>query len=94
MPTPCAKASAGPCELDRPVVEDHGSFVRRVDALQDAHQRRLSGAVSADHGVDRLRRHGEVDAIVGHDQVEPACNAARAQTNRDAGRFSHLKKAG
>lgn len=72
-----------PLEPNRSVVEDHGSFVRGVDALQDAHQSRLSGAVAADDRVDRLRRDGEVDAIVGDDGAEPAGDAASAQANCD-----------
>ena len=92
---PRAKASAGPCKPDRLIVEHDRAFVRTVDALQDAHQRRLAGAVAADDGVDRPRRDGEVDAVVGDDRAEPARDAARDRCEPlDAGRFRHLKKSG
>ena len=84
MPTPRAKASAGPSSRTGRSSSDHGALVGSVDALQDAHQRRLSGAVAADDGVDRSRRDSEIDAIVGDDRAEPARHAARAETNRDA----------
>ena len=67
---------------DRPIVEYHGSRVGSVDALQDAHQRRLAGSVAADNRVDRSRRDGEVDAIVGDDRAEPARDATRSDANR------------
>ena len=81
-------------QLDRPIVEDHGSLVRSVDALQDAHQRRLAGPVAADDGVDRSRRDGEVDVIVGDDRAEPARDATRSDANRYRSRSRHLKKSG
>ena len=81
-----------PVQPDRPIVEHHGSLVGSVDALQDAHQRRLAGPVAADDGVDRSRRDREIDAIVGDDRAEPARDAARAETNRYG--FRHLKKSG
>ena len=70
------------------------SFVRRVDALQDAHQRRLAGPVAADHGVDCSRRDGQIDAVVGHDAAKAAGHTASANANLDAGRSAHLKKSG
>ena len=81
-----------PLQPDRPIVEHHGSLVGSVDALQDAHQRRLSGPVAADDGMNRSRRDSEIDAIVGDDRAEPARHAARPETNRDG--FHHLKKSG
>ena len=65
-------------EPDRPVVEHDGSVVGDIDALQDAHQSRFSGPVAADHRVDRPRRDGEVDAIVGDDRAESPRHAAGA----------------
>ena len=60
--------------------------------MQDAHQRRLAGPVAADDRVDRSRRDGEVDAIVGDDRAEPARDATRSDANRY--RFRHLKSSG
>ena len=45
-------------EPHRMVVEYDAAFVRMVDALQDAHQRRLAGAVAPDDDVDGRRRDG------------------------------------
>ena len=49
-------------------------LVGRVDALQDAHQRRLARAVAADDGVNRAGRDSEIDPVVGDDRTE--CRAS------------------
>ena len=72
MPTPRAIGVGGTGKPHRRVIQYDLARVRLVDALQDAHQRRLAGAVAADDGVDRSRRGGEVDAVVGDDRAEPA----------------------
>ena len=54
------------------------ALIRRVDALQDAHQRRFARAIAADDGVDGLRRDGEVDPIVGDDGAETCVSRLRA----------------
>ena len=92
---PRAKASAGPASRTGGVVEDDAALVGLVDALQDAHQRRLARAVAADDRVDRARRDGEIDAVVGDDRAKSARHVARAPM-RTATRaaHAHLKKSG
>ena len=50
---------------DRLAVEEDLSGIGLLDAEQDLHQRRLAGAVLADHGVDRAGRDGKIDVLVG-----------------------------
>ena len=77
------------------VVQNDAAFVRAVDALQDAHQRRLARAVAADDGVDRRRRDGQ-DRPGRSARTGPNARvtSASAEANLDAGRFRHLKKSG
>ena len=81
-----------PIQPDRLIVEHDRPLVGNVDALQDAHQRRLAGPVAADDGVDRSRSDGEIDAIVGDDSAEPARDATPSHAYRY--RLRHLKKSG
>ena len=58
----------------RAVDPDHAA-VGPVIAVDDAHQRRLAGAVLADDAVDRARSHGHRDAVVGMNRAEPLVDA-------------------
>ncbi len=78
-----------PRERDRFPIDDHRARVGPVDALQDAHQRGLAGAVAADHRVDRTARDRQVDAVIGEQRAEAPRDAACAEARR-----VHLKKAG
>ena len=71
----------GSGEPHRRVVEDDRPLVRPVDALQDAHQRRLAGAVAADDRMDRPGRDREIDSVVGDDRTEPTRESARADAD-------------
>ena len=67
---------------DRPPFPADRSGIGMRDAVDDLHQRRLAGAVLAEHGVDLARHDGQADAIVGLNswipladicQREPGC---------------------
>jgi hypothetical protein len=44
--------------------------------------------------VDRRRRNGQINPVVGQDRPECARHSASAEANLDASRFRHLKKSG
>ena len=94
MPIPARIGVGWARESHRAIVQYDAPFIRTVDPLQDAHQRRLARAVAADDGVDRRRRNGQIDAVVGQDRSECAGHPASAEANLDASRFCHLKKSG
>ena len=52
----------------RPAVPEDRAGVGLADAVDDLHQRRLAGAVLAQHRVDLAGLHAEVDAVVGDDR--------------------------
>jgi hypothetical protein len=68
MPTPASIASA----VDQPVpsVHFHATGFRRIHAAQDAHERRLAGAVLADERVNLARHDLERGAAIGADGSE------------------------
>ena len=82
MPTPCAIASAGELQADLLAVDLDGPGVRRLDAVQDLHQRRLAGAVLADDGVDGAAVHVDVDVVVGDDTGESLADATQSDRDR------------
>jgi hypothetical protein len=78
-------------EANRDIVENDAAFVGRIDTLKNAHQRRFAGAIAANDGVDRPRRHGKVDPVVGDDRAEFARHFTGAESGGDAGPVDHLK---
>src|SRR5262249_32308831 len=63
------------------------------DAIDDLHQRRLAGAVLAEHRVDFARQDGEVDAVVGDDRGIDLGDSLELETGRRAlapGRCVHV----
>jgi hypothetical protein len=75
---PARESVGGACEPYGFSVEDDRSLVRPVDALQDAHERRLSSTVAADDRMDHPRRDREVDPVIGDDGTEPTRQSPRA----------------
>ena len=53
------------------------AFVRRHRAGDHVEQRRLAGAVRADHGEDHALRHVEADGVDGDEAAETLADAAR-----------------
>ena len=67
---PTSRASRGLVEADRPAVEDDLALARRMEAGEDLHQRRLAGAVVADHAQHLALGEMEVDVIERGDRAE------------------------
>ena len=67
MPMPAAIASSGERKRTGASRTQNLALVRRLQAEQDAHQRRLAGAVLAHHAVDLAPLGGEIDAVVGEE---------------------------
>ena len=63
-----------------------------VVAVEDAHQRRLAGAVLADDAVDRPGPHGERHVAVGVDRAEALVDAAELDHRTDPGRRGRLSR--
>ena len=63
-------------------LEGDRAGVRRMDAREDLHERRLAGAVVADDGDDLARRDVEVDVRERRDRSEGLRDAAQGE---DAG---------
>ena len=72
MPDATGKGVRGAGKPHGLIIKDNRSFVRPIDALQNPHQRRLARAVAADNGMNRARRDGQFDRIVGDDRPIPA----------------------
>ena len=64
---PSVRAWAGIGGRDRLALPEHLPFRLPCHAVDDLHQRRLAGAVFAEHRVDLARHHREIDAVVGDD---------------------------
>ena len=68
-----------------PFPEDRRRRPAATDAVDDLHQRRLAGAVLAQHRVDLAGQHDEVDAVVGDDRGIDLGDAATAEARRRNG---------
>ena len=66
MLMPSARASLRVADVHRLAVPQHAALVGPDRAVDDLHQRRLAGAVLAQHRVGLARQHGERDVVVGH----------------------------
>jgi hypothetical protein len=78
MPMPCVDGVAGGVHRDLAAVDLDAALVRRLQAVEDLHQRALAGAVLADQGVHLAPGDLEVDAFVGDDQREALADALHA----------------
>ena len=65
MPMPSLRARAGLAMRTGSPSQRIVPGIRLDDAVDDLHQRRLAGAVLAEHRVDLAGQHVEVDAVVG-----------------------------
>ena len=63
-------------------VDDDGTMVGAIHALQNAHERRFAGAVAADDCVHRSAFGAKVHLVIGDDVAEPPGDAMRSQTDR------------
>ncbi|OIQ81149.1 hypothetical protein GALL_370780 [mine drainage metagenome] len=61
-------------------VEQHATAVGLLGAVNDLHQRRLSRAVLAEHGVDRAGCDPQVDTVVGDDSGVTLADALQVET--------------
>ena len=61
----------GRAQVDRSAVEQDPPLVRRVEPVEDVHQRRLAGAVLPEERVHFARQQIEVDVVVGEHSREP-----------------------
>ena len=89
MPMPSVLAWAGLAWRHRLALPEH-LRLRSVDhAVDDLHQRRLAGAVLAEHGVDLAGHDGEIDAVVGDDRRIDLADAAHFEPRRLPSRAGH-----
>jgi hypothetical protein len=69
----------------RSAVHLDAAGVRRHEAVEDAHQRGLAGAILAHQRVDLAGCEFERHAIVGDDAAESACDVAQCHERCDHG---------
>ncbi len=69
-------------DLDRLAVELHFAGIGLDRAEDEFHQRRLAGAVLAQHGMDLARRDGEAHAVVGDHAGVSLGHACQRQARR------------
>ena len=85
---PARAASDGFGEGDGPAGEAHLAGVGPQHARDDLDQRRLAGAVLAEHGVDGAAAAGEVDAFEGADALEVLRDAGQLDVGLVARQWS------
>ena len=85
MPMPSARACAGIVGRDRLAFPEHLALRLPRHAVDDLHQRRLAGAVFAEHRVDLAGHHREVDAVVGDDRRIDLADAAQLEARAPVG---------
>ena len=76
MPMPRSIARDGDVDLDLLSVDADLALGRAVEPVEDRHQRRLTGPVLAEEGMDFALAEVEVDPVVGNDGTEPLRNSA------------------
>ncbi len=76
-------------ERDLAAVEDDPALVRRDDAGQDLDQRRFSGAVLAEYGMNTPGRDGEVCVLKGAYAAVSLRHALHAEDRRPLLAFRH-----
>ena len=79
MPMPSAMASRGARISRTLTVDEDVAAVGRVEAVGDAHRRRLAGAVFADDRVDSAGGDGDVEVIVRQHGAEALRDAAQLE---------------
>ena len=85
MPMPSARAARGLGDVDRLAVPADLAGVGLHHAVDDLHQRRLAGAVLAEHRMDLARARREADVVVGEHAGEALGDAAQLQPRCDGG---------
>src|SRR5882724_2174529 len=70
------------CEAHRALLEEHFAGARLDDAGNDLDQRRLAGAVLAEHGMDAAGSAGEFDVVERGDAAIALADAAHTQQRR------------
>ena len=91
MPMPSARACAGFSGVTGSPSQNISPVGLPRHAVDDLHQRRLAGAVLAEHRVDLARQHREVDAVVGDDRRVDLADAAQLEARRaGSGRAARL----
>ena len=76
---------AGRTQPDRHAVDLDLTTIWPVEASQDAHQRRLAGAVLSDQGVDFTPGRLEIDTIIRHHRSEALADVAHRDRGWDEG---------
>ena len=79
MPMPSAIASSGRWMRRTCAVDQNLAAVGRVEAIGDAHGRRLPGAVLADDGVNGAGLDRDVDVVVGEHAAEALGDVSKLQ---------------
>ncbi len=80
-----APCGGGAGDGDFAAFPEDRSVIRLDDAVDDLHQRRLAGAVLAQHRVNFPGQHGKVDVFVGDDRRISLGDAGEPQARRDDG---------
>ena len=77
------------CDMRTLAVDVDLSRVRRNQAVEDVHQRRLAGAVLADQRVDLARPHAEIHVVVGEYAGKLFGDPSHVDSELLARRFAH-----
>ena len=83
---PRAIAAAGEVIATGLAAQADLALVRLVEAVEDAHERALPGAVLTEQGVHLAGLHVEVDAIVGDHSGEPLRDTAQLEQRQRVAR--------
>ena len=65
--------------MDLDAAQQHAALVRRLKAVENAHQRRFAGAVLAHDRVDLAALDGEIDVIIGEERAIALDDADRLE---------------
>ena len=82
---PLAIAAFGSLIVTVLAIDDDIALVGLVEAVEDRHQRRFTGAVFTDNAVDGALADGQVDILVGMDKAE-----ALVDTTQLNGNIAHI----
>ena len=79
MPMPLRLASAGEARRKGSPSQTTVPVIRLLDAIDQFHQRRFARPVFSEDRMDRLRRHVQIDGLIGMDLAVALRNAAQRQ---------------
>jgi hypothetical protein len=85
MPMPSGDGGVGVLDHRRLAVDEDLAAIGLIEAVEDAHQRRLAGAVLADDAVDLALGDGEMDVAIGVDRAEALVDAGSFGACRPGG---------